>query len=136
VDAATARALAEADELELVTSGRISGRPHVVRLQFAYDDGIVWLRTGERPPLPDATGVRRRDSADRATDWLRNLEHDPRCRVRIADAEIEARYEPSVDQPADLRRAVELLRAKYGAGWVPDWYLDMGRIPVKLRLAP
>jgi hypothetical protein len=136
VDAArsTARALAEADELELVTTGRASGRPHRVRLQFAYEDGLVWLRTGERPPAPDASGVRRRDSADRATDWLRNLEHDPRCRVHIDRAELEARYEPSVDPAGDLRRAVDLLRAKYGPEWVADWYVDMGRIPVKLRL--
>ena len=32
------------------------------------------------------------------------------------------------------RRAVELLRGKYGPEWVADWYLDIGRIPVKLRL--
>jgi F420H(2)-dependent quinone reductase len=134
VDAATARALAEADELELVTTGRVSGQPHTVRLRFAYDDGVIWLRTGERPLAPDASGIRRRREPDRATDWLRNLEHDPEARVRIADAELTARYERSGETAADLRRAVELLRAKYGAEWVADWYLEIGRIPVKLRL--
>jgi hypothetical protein len=134
VNPATERALAEADELELVTTGRVSGDPHTVRLRFAYDGGVVWLRTGERPSAPDASGVRRRLESDRTTDWLRNLEHDPEARVRIADAELEARYEPSADPPADLRRAVELLREKYGAEWVGDWYLDAGRIAVKLRL--
>jgi len=128
------RALAQADELELVTSGRVSGDPHSVRLRFAHEDGVVWLRTGERPSAADATGVRRRTESDRTTDWLRNLEHDPRALVRIADAEIPARYERSVDPAGDLRHAVELLRAKYGAEWVADWYLEMGRIPVKLRL--
>jgi len=128
------RALAEADELELVTMGRVSGRPHSVRLLFAYEDGVVWLRTGERPLAPDATGVRRRTRSDRETDWLRNLEHDPHARVRIADAELPVVYEPSADRAADLRRAVDLLRRKYGAEWVADWYLEMGRIPVKLRL--
>ena len=131
----TARALAEADELELVTTGRVSGHPHTVRLRFAYDDGVIWLRTGERAVAPDASGVRRRTESDRTSDWLRNLEHDPHARVRIADAELAARYEPSTDPAADLRRAVELLREKYGAEWVGDWYLDAGRIPVKLRLA-
>ena len=131
----TARALAEADELELVTTGRVSGHPHTVRLRFAYDDGVIWLRTGERAAAPDASGVRRRTESDRTSDWLRNLEHDPHARVRIADAELAARYEPSSDPAADLRRAVELLREKYGAEWVGDWYLDAGRIPVKLRLA-
>jgi hypothetical protein len=136
VDAATLRALGEADEIELVTIGRTSGRPHTVRLRFAYADGVVWLRTGERPPEPDASGVRRRDAADRTPDWLRNLEREPRARLRAADTEIAAHYEPSTDRDADLRRIVDLLRAKYGAEWVADWYIDMGRIPVKLRLDP
>lgn len=130
----TDRALAEADELELVTTGRVSGQPHTVRLRFAYENGSIWLRTGERPPAPDASGVRRRTESDRTSDWLRNLEHDPRARVRIADADLPARYEPSLDSAADLRHAVELLREKYGAEWVGDWYLDAGRIPVKLVL--
>jgi hypothetical protein len=134
VDTATTRALTEADELELVTTGRLSGRTHTVRLRFAYDDGVVWLRTGERPSAPDASGVRRRTKSERETDWLRNLEHDPHARVRIADAEIPAIYEPSADPAADLRRAVELLRQKYGSDWVADWYLELGRISVKLRL--
>ena len=134
MDEATARALAEADELELVTTGRVSGRPHRVRLRFVHDAGVVWVRGGERPSAPDASGVRRRTELDRASDWLRNLEHDPRARVRIGDADLEARYEPSADRAADLRRAVELLRGKYGPEWVADWYLDVGRIPVKLRL--
>jgi hypothetical protein len=135
VDVATERALAEADELELVTTGRMSGAPHTVRLRFAYADGVIWLRTGERPSAPGASGVRRRTESDRTADWLRNLEHEPQARVRIGDAEMPVRYEPTVDPAADLRRAVELLREKYGAEWVGDWYLDAGRIPVRLRVA-
>ena len=134
MDPAAWRALADANELELITAGRVSGEPHRVRLRFAYDDGVVWLRTGERPSAADATGVRRRTKSERETDWLRNLEHDPHARVRIGDAELPALYEPSIDPAADLRRVVELLRLKYGSDWVGDWYLEMGRIPVKLRL--
>ena len=134
MDAAILRALEEADELELVTAGRTSGRPHTVRLRFAYEAGVVWLRAGQRPPAPDASGVRRGASVDRTTDWLRNLEHDPRARVRVGPAELGARYEPSTDPAADLRHAVTLLRDKYGADWVEDWYVDRGRIPVRLRL--
>ena len=130
----TERALAEADELELVTTGRVSGNRHIVRLRFAYDDGVIWLRTGERPSAPEASGIRRRTESDRTSDWLQNLEHDPHARVRIANAEVAAKYEPSTDPGADLRRAVELLREKYGAEWVGDWYLDAGRIAVKLRV--
>ncbi len=134
MDAATKRALADADELELVTTGRVSRQPHRVRLRFAYDDGVIWLRTGERPSAPDASGIHRRTESDRTSDWLRNLEHDPDARIRIGAAELAARYQPSADRAADLRRAVELLRRKYGAEWVGDWYLDAGRIPVKLRV--
>ena len=134
MDPAWSTALAEADELELVTTGRVSGGPHTVRLRFAYRDGVIWLRTGERASAPDATGIRRRTESDRTSDWLRNLEQDPDARVRIGDAQFRARYEPSADAEADLRRAVDLLREKYGAEWVGDWYLDAGRIPVKLRL--
>ena len=122
MDPATTRALAEADELELVTTGRVSGRPHSVRLRFAYADGVVWLRTG---------GSHFRGNGE---SEVRNLEHDPHARVRIADADLPALREPSIDPAADLRQAVDLLRQKYGAEWVGDWYLEMGRIPVKLRL--
>lgn len=127
-------ALAESEELELVTTGRISGQRHSVRLRFAYADGLIWLRTGERASAPDAVGVRRRTESDRTSDWLRNLEHRPDAHVRVGDMELPARYEPSADAAADLRRAVALLREKYGAEWVGDWYLDAGRIPVKLRV--
>jgi len=135
VDAATERALRESDELELVTAGRVSGRPHTVRLRFAYADGLVWLRTDERPPAPDAQGVRRRTARERDPDWLRNLAVEPRCRIRVGAATLEARYEPSPEPRADLERVVGLLREKYGADWVADWYVDRGRVPVRLRPA-
>lgn len=125
--------LETADELELVTTGRVSRQPHTVRLRFAYGDGLIWLRTGERASAPDATGVRRRSESERTSDWLRNLEHEPAAVVRVGDAEFRARYEPSTAPADDLRRAVDLLREKYGVEWVGDWYLDAGRIPVKLR---
>ena len=129
------RALADAEELVLVTTGRTSGRPHAVTLPFAYADGMVWLRTEERPPAPDASGVRMRTRRERDPDWLRNLEHEPRCKIRVGGVTLPAVYERSTDVVADLRRAVELLRAKYGSGWVEDWYVDRGRVPVKLRVA-
>lgn len=73
--------------------------------------------------------------AGRRPDWLLNLVADPRCRVILGGRELEARYEPSSDADADLRRLVELWRAKYGAEWVQDWYVEKGRVPVRLRLS-
>jgi hypothetical protein len=110
------RSLRTAEELELLTTGRRSGRPHSVRIWFAYDDGAIWLRT------------------DRAADWLRNLEREPRCRIRVDGAERGARREAVADESAALRRLVDLWRAKYGAEWVGDWYVERGRVPVRLVL--
>jgi hypothetical protein len=88
-----------------------------VRLWFAREDDVLWLRADERRP-----------------DWLLNLAADPRCRVILGGSEIDARYEPSSDADADLRRLVELWRAKYGPEWVQDWYVEKGRLPVRLRI--
>lgn len=134
VDAALERALQDEEELELLTVGRRSGREHAVRLAFAYEEGRLWARTEERPPPPDAAGVRRRDRRERDPDWLRNLAAHPNARVRVGGRTLAVRYEPSPDESGDLRHVVELMRAKYGADWVEDWYVDRGRVPVKLRV--
>ena len=116
-------ALRSAEEIELVTTGRRSGRPHVVTLWSAYEDGVLWLR------------------ADGAADWYRNLLADPRCRVRFASREIEGTYEPIAgkdgliaDDQQGLRHLIELWRRKYGNEWVGDWYVERGRTPVRVRI--
>jgi len=108
------RALREAEELEVITTGRRSGRGHAVKVWFAYADGAVWLRT------------------DRDADWLRNLDSDPRCRIRVGGIEASARREPVEDEAAALRGLIGLWRTKYGAEWVADWYVERGRVPVRL----
>lgn len=109
-------ALAAAEELVLVTQGRRSGRPHEARVWFASEGDDLWLRT-------DAT-----------TDWFRNLEVDPRCRVRVGAHELAAVRVAVADTMSALRHVVTLFRAKYGQEWVADWYVERGRVPVLLRL--
>ena len=109
-------ALANAEELELLTTGRRSGTAHAVRVWFAYDGEAIWLRT------------------DRGADWLRNLERDPCCRVRVDAIERPARRELVADESAALRAIVDLWRNKYGREWVADWYVERGRVPVRLVL--
>ena len=116
-------ALRSAEEIELVTTGRRSGRPHVVTLWSAYEDGALWLR------------------ADSSADWYRNLRAEPRCRVRFAGREVEGRYEPiaadheqSADNLEGLRHLIGLWRKKYGNEWVGDWYVERGRIPLRVRI--
>ena len=108
--------LREAEEIALITRGRKTGRPHQATVWCAYENGGVWLRT------------------DRDSDWFRNLLRDPRCRIRVAAKEIGAVKEPIDDEAAALRHVVDLFRAKYGAEWVGDWYVERGRTPVRLRL--
>ena len=109
-------ALRSAEEIELVTRGRRTGRPHTVRLWSAFDDGVLWLRS------------------DADTDWYRNLRADPQCRVRIGGIELAGLHERSADAAADLHRLVALWRMKYGNEWVSDWYVERGRIPVRVRV--
>jgi len=126
--------LPDGEELVLITRGRKTGREHRVSLWFAQDGDLLWLRADERTRTEeDAAGWAPRRSG-RGPDWYRNLLADPRCRVVIGDREHEALYEPSTDPIADLRCLVELWRAKYGPEWVQDWYVEKGRVPVKLRL--
>ena len=83
---------------------------------FARDGDLLWLRT------------------DGDTDWLRNLRAHPDAAVEMDSAQFDVRYEPSADIDADLRRLVTLWRAKYGPMWVQDWFVESGRVPVRLRL--
>ena len=107
----------ESEELVLITRGRKTGREHRVTVWFARDGDALWLRT------------------DGETDWHRNLVAEPNARVVIDGREMRVRYEPSRDRDADLRRLVERWRAKYGPMWVQDWFVETGRVPVRLRLA-
>ena len=113
-----AAALRDAEEIELRTRGRRSGRTHTARVWFAHEDGVLWLRTDEREP-----------------DWLLNLRAHPACTVRVGEHELTARYEEVADREAALRHLVELWRAKYGAEWVQDWYVEHAREPVRLTIA-
>lgn len=110
-------ALRSAAEFELVTRGRRSGEPHRVRVWFAIDGEDIWLRT------------------DRTADWYRNLAASGRCEIVLGARRAAAERMPVADEAAALRRLVDLWRAKYGAEWVADWYVERGRVPVRLRIA-
>jgi hypothetical protein len=92
-----------------------------VRLWFAQEGDLLWLRADETP-------------SGSGPDWYRNLVAEPLCQVVVGSKKVEARLEPSDDVNIELRRLVELWRAKYGPEWVQDWYVEKGRVPVKLRL--
>lgn len=126
----------ESEELVLITRGRKTGREHRVSVWYAREGDLLWLRADERrPPDSDEAGWILRRSG-RKPDWYLNLQAEPRCRVILDGEEHEARLEPSSTPDLDLRRLVELWREKYGAEYVQDWYVEKGRVPVKVRLLP
>ena len=113
---AAEEALRSAQEATLETRGRRTGRPHRVVLWYAYEAPDVWLR------------------GDPGADWLRNLEGDHSCLFIVGAHAIAATREQVADEGAALRHVVELWRSKYGVEWVADWYVERGRVPVRLRL--
>ena len=83
--------------VRLETRGRVSGRPLEVALGYLDElDGSVLVAAGS----PEA-------------DWARNLDADPRCRVRLA----ERAWADAIAEPldgADAARTVRELILRYG----------------------
>jgi deazaflavin-dependent oxidoreductase (nitroreductase family) len=88
----------------LTTTGRVTGRPHEIEIWFAF------------PPDPTATTLYLMAGGRDRSDWVKNLRHDPRVAIRLADttwtgtARIIA---PHTDEDTVARH---LLCAKY-QGW-------------------
>ena len=89
-------------------------------LWFAHENDTLWLRADERE--------------GRGPDWYLNLRHEPRCQVEVDGHRLDGRLVPTADRDAALRRLVTLWREKYGALWVSDWYIDTGRLPVRIAV--
>lgn len=97
-------ALADEPYAYLTTTGRVSGEPREIEIWFALDDGTLYILSG---------------GGDRS-DWVRNLQGDPRARVRIGDRTFEghARF---VEEAGEEARARELVATKYGYGEQSEW---------------
>jgi len=75
--------------LLLTTTGRRSGRPHTVGLQYELIDGVYWVGAAD---------------GERA-DWYRNVEADPRVVIQVGENKINA----TVELVADPERVVRFL---------------------------
>ena len=75
----------------LTTTGRVSGRPHTIEIWFALAGTTAYLLAG---------------GGDRS-DWVRNLQRDPKVRVRIRDRTFEGRAR--VLEAGDEERAARTL---------------------------
>jgi deazaflavin-dependent oxidoreductase (nitroreductase family) len=110
----------------LTTTGRRSGRPHVIEIWYGERDGVIYLLSGG--------GTR--------SDWVRNLLADPHVQVRLggprqrtAEGAVGATARLVAD-PAEDEVARRLLAGKY-QGWTEGRQLsEWARTAVVVAVEP
>jgi len=102
---ALTRAFDAADELEITVVGRRSGRQISLPVWFVRDDDRLLLI-----PVHGS-----------ATAWYKNVRHDPTIRVAASGARLTTRSRP-IDDPDEVRDAVDRFRAKYGSDTFDEYY--------------
>ncbi len=105
----------------LETTGRVTGRRHVVEMWFAAD--------------PDQSRVYMLSGGRDESDWVRNIRHDGRVRVRVGSRTLAGNARWIEDEPEDPL-ARRLLAAKY-QGWTQGkWLSSWARnsLPVVVEL--
>lgn len=108
----------------LVTTGRVSGKPHEIEIWFAADPeapGMLYLLSGGR---------------DRS-DWVRNIRRDPAVALRIGDVRYRGTARILAPDDEDDRRAREIVAAKY-QGWRPgqpfsQWARESLAVAIRLE---
>ena len=83
----------------LTTTGRVTGRPHTIEIWFGVATGRAYLLSG----------------GGASSDWVRNLEAEPRVELRVGDRTFPATARV-VDDPQEEATARPLLATKY-QGW-------------------
>jgi deazaflavin-dependent oxidoreductase (nitroreductase family) len=91
-------AIADRSTCRLTHHGRKSGKPYEVTIWFVVDDDVVYLET-----------------ANATRQWVRNVRAKPEISFTAGGETFRGSAEP-VDDPALVRRVMDLVVAKY-------WYL-------------
>jgi deazaflavin-dependent oxidoreductase (nitroreductase family) len=86
----------------LTTTGRVSGRPHEIEIWFALDGTTLYMLAGNRE----------------RSDWVKNIQQQPRVRVRIRDQVFEGQGRVVDEAGDEAIRARELVGPKYDE-WQP-----------------
>lgn len=100
-------ALESTDEVDLTTTGRVSGRLTSRPVWFVRHGGKVFQ-------LPVGGSH---------SQWYRNLLKKPAIRLTASGSEYRVNATP-VNAPDDVGQVIERFRAKYGAGEVAEYYPD------------
>jgi ubiquinone/menaquinone biosynthesis C-methylase UbiE len=88
---------------KLVTTGRVTGLPHIVMVRFTFHDGSIYVLAGKG-----------------RTDWARNAIKAGRARLRMDELVYEVAAASVTDD--ERRRTAESFVQKYGSRVVKDWY--------------
>ena len=100
--------MADDDHAYLTTTGRRTGDPHEIEIWYERAGEVLWLLAGGR----------------RSSDWVRNLEADPRCTVRIGPEGPTRTATARFPTGEEERAARDALFAKYqprGHGDLSSW---------------
>ena len=95
------------DYCYLTTRGRVTGNDHEIEIWYARDGDTLYLLAG----------------AGDGSDWVRNLQAEPRVTVQIGDVTHAGRGRV-IDDPAEDERARTLVFDKYqprNAGELVSW---------------
>jgi len=110
-------ALKNTDEIEIIVTGRTSGRKTSRPVWFAVDGDTLCL-------LP-VTGS--------DTEWFKNMLHNPTITLVANGITWTTKARPILD-PAAVRGVVEKFRAKYGAANIRKYYSKLD-VAVEVPLA-
>jgi deazaflavin-dependent oxidoreductase (nitroreductase family) len=95
--------LADEQYCYLITTGRVTGRPHRIEIWFAIDQDTLYMLSG---------------GGDRS-DWVKNLRRDPEVRLQIRSGNFPGRARIVTD-PTESERARALVYDKYAPGYRGD----------------
>ena len=107
---------------DIITIGRVSGRPHEVEIWFGEIGGAMYLISGNGP----------------SADWYRNLLANPEVVVKLA-GEVRRGRARDVTDPAERRRCGDVMGVKYVWDGDPSigltyeaWCYDVPAIAIEL----
>jgi ubiquinone/menaquinone biosynthesis C-methylase UbiE len=89
--------------LKLITSGRITGLPHIAELRYAYLDGSFFV-------LASST----------SSDWVLNAIASGNCKAKMG--EIVHQVKANTASPLEKAKTLEIFHNKYGSRIFDQWY--------------
>jgi ubiquinone/menaquinone biosynthesis C-methylase UbiE len=89
--------------LKLITSGRITGLPHVAELRYAHLDGSLFVL-----------------ASSSSSDWVLNALASARCKTKLG--EVVYQIKASAVTSLEKGRVLEIFRRKYGPRVFDQWY--------------